>query len=264
MVWTNVNFTTSYITIEDSKIPAEFDHFKMAQVSDLHNQPWGDRLVERLQAEKPDIIVITGDLVDSSHPDFEIASDFLSAAQKIAPVYYVTGNHEAWLGRESQLQKIVMDADVHQMDDTSEWLTKGTAKINLVGIQDPDFTERAVFDGVQEAMMETKLDQLLRQDSYNVVLCHRPEFFDTYVNAQANLVLTGHAHGGQVRIPLIGGLVAPNQGLFPEYTQGVYSRDGTNMVVSRGLGNSVIPVRINNMPELVVITLVSPKARSAN
>ncbi len=254
--WTNVNITTSYITIDHTKIPEEFNNFKIAQVADLHNHPWGDQLIERLEKESPDIIVVTGDLVDSSHTDFHIAMEFIHRALKIAPVYYVTGNHEAWLDRYGDLEEMLMGAGVHIMDDRKEWIEKGEAKINLVGIQDPDFVERAALDGIQDSIVTTKLESFLNKNYYNVVLCHRPELFDGYVAVQADLVITGHAHGGQARIPFLGGFVAPNQGLLPKYTEGVYSKDGTDMIVSRGLGNSVIPVRINNMPELVVITLI--------
>ena len=95
----------------------------------------------------------------------------------------------------------------------------------------------------------------LDNTKYNILLSHRPELFDTYVEKKINLILTGHAHGGQIRIPFIGGIVAPNQGFFPKYTSGVIEKNKTTMVVSRGIGNSIIPLRINNRPELVVITL---------
>ena len=104
-------------------------------------------------------------------------------------------------------------------------------------------------------MVETKLASLLEPGYYNVVLCHRPELFNGYVRAQADLVLTGHAHGRQIRLPFIGGLFAPHQGFFPKYTEGIHHQGETDMVISRGLGNSVLPVRINNTPELVVVTL---------
>lgn len=253
--FTNTNITTSHISIQNDTIPSEFRNFKIAQVSDLHNHQWKDKLIDRLLDEKPNMIVITGDLVDSSHTDFDIAMEFINKALKIAPIYYVTGNHEAWLDNYSELEKRLTDAGVNMMDDKSQWIKKGDAKINLVGVKDPDFEERATFDGIQEAIVTTKLQPLLNKDYYNIVLCHRPEHFECYVDLHADLVITGHAHGGQFRIPFAGGLIAPNQGLFPKYTEGLYSKNGTDMVVSRGLGNSIIPVRINNTPELVIITL---------
>ena len=256
VIWTNVNFTTTHLTITNHKIPASFEGYKIAEVADLHNHQWGERLISRLEKEQPDMIAITGDFVDSSHTDFDVAMEFIEQAKGIAPIYYVTGNHEAWLDNYGELESRMIAAGVHMMDDTSEWISRDGAKINLIGIQDPDFVERSSFDGIQESIVTTKLESLLKEECYNIVLCHRPELFKGYVATGADLVLTGHAHGGQVRIPFVGGLIAPNQGLFPDYTEGVYHKDNTDMVVSRGLGNSVIPVRINNMPELVIVTLV--------
>lgn len=103
------------------------------------------------------------------------------------------------------------------------------------------------------------LDNLMDDnDGYTILLSHRPELFTTYTASGVDLVFTGHAHGGQFRIPFVGGLVAPNQGFFPEYDAGLYTAETTNMVVSRGVGNSIIPLRINNRPELIVVTLATP------
>ena len=96
-------------------------------------------------------------------------------------------------------------------------------------------------------------------DSYTILLSHRPELFSVYAEQEMNLVLSGHAHGGQFRLPLVGGLVAPNQGFFPEYDSGVYTEHGTSMVVSRGIGNSLFPFRFNNRPEVILIELKSEK-----
>lgn len=255
IAWTNLNITTTRLTIKNETLPAEFTGYKIAEIADLHNHEWGNKLLDRLEQEQPDMIAITGDLVDSSHTDFDTAMNFIEQAKKIAPIYYVTGNHEAWLGNYPELERRLAAAGVHMMDDRSEWIEKNGAKINLIGVQDPDFVERDTFEGIQKAVVTSKLKPLLKADAFNIVLCHRPELFEGYVEAGADLVLTGHAHGGQVRIPFVGGLVAPNQGFLPDYTEGVYHKNGTDMVVSRGLGNSIIPVRINNMPELVIVTL---------
>lgn len=253
--WTNTHFTTTHLNIANDKIPEDFYGFKIAAVSDLHNHDWNGKLTEQLRKEAPDIIVVTGDFVDSSHTDFDVAMEFINEAIGIAPIYYVTGNHEAWLDNYDDLSKRLHDAGVHMMDDNCELIKKGNSGINIVGVQDPDFVERATMGGIQGSIVETKLQPLLNKEVYNIVLCHRPELFDNYVALGADLVLTGHAHGGQIRIPFIGGLIAPNQGFFPKYTEGIYHKENTDMIVSRGLGNSVIPVRINNTPELVIVTL---------
>ena len=127
--------------------------------------------------------------------------------------------------------------------------------ITLIGINDPSYQTDYLF-GDSETVMNTKLEELHTENSeFTVLLSHRPELFDTYVDQDIDLVLSGHAHGGQFRLPFIGGLVAPNQGLFPEYDAGIYTEDNTNMLVSRGVGNSIFPFRINNRPEVILIEL---------
>lgn len=253
--WTNFNITTTNVEIKNNKIPTEFDGFKIAHVSDLHNHQWEGKLIGKIKKEKPDIIAITGDLVDSSKTDFDIALQFIEEANEIAPIYYVTGNHEAWLEDYSSLKGKLEKANVDMMDDKSSFIQKGNNKIQILGIQDPDFVEHMGSANIQGEIVGIKTSGILNKDYFNIVLSHRPEHFKQYVNVGTDLVLTGHAHGGQVRLPFFGGLVAPNQGFFPEYTAGLYNEKNTDMVVSRGLGNSIIPVRINNTPELVIIGL---------
>ena len=127
----------------------------------------------------------------------------------------------------------------------------------VLGCADPAFNERTVYAGDGEVVGKEIGSLSYEQDAYAILLSHRPELFQTYVSTGVDLVLTGHAHGGQFRIPFIGGLIAPNQGLFPKYTSGLVQDKGTKMVISRGLGNSILPVRINNRPELVVVKLLS-------
>ena len=127
--------------------------------------------------------------------------------------------------------------------------------ITLIGVNDPSYQTDYLF-GDSETVMNTKLEDLhTGNDGFTLLLSHRPELFDTYVDQDVDLVLSGHAHGGQFRLPFIGGLVAPNQGLFPEYDAGIYTEGNTNMLVSRGVGNSILPFRINNCPEVILIEL---------
>lgn len=252
---TNTIITTTNINIESKKIPLDFNNFKIAHVSDLHNHDWKNQLINKIEKASPDIIVITGDLVDSSKPDFDIALDFISKVKDLAPIYYVSGNHEAWLSNFESLRLRLEKAGVNMLDDKSLFIEKASSKIQIFGLADPDFKARGRADYIQAALIEEKLGELVNKDLYNILLSHRPEHFLSYVDKEVDLVLSGHAHGGQVRLPFIGGLVAPNQGFFPKYTSGTYSEDQTTMVVSRGLGNSIIPIRFNNPPELVFINL---------
>lgn len=258
LYWGNTFIQTTYVNINSDRIPAEFYGFTIVQVSDLHNSEFGShqtRLLNAVKAASPDIITVTGDLIDSSHTNIEIAMEFIVGAVKIAPVYFVTGNHEAWSDQYEDLKQQMIDAGVIILNDESTAIQFNGNSIQLLGLNDPDFTAT---DDIYESayMIDTKLKSMLKDTKeYTILLSHRPELFDVYSANNIDLILSGHAHGGQIRLPFIGGLIAPNQGFFPQYYEGVYKKEHTNMIVSRGLGNSIIPLRINNPPELVVITL---------
>lgn len=258
-IWGNSALTVSTVVVTTDSVPAVFSGFRIAQVSDLHNAEFGEnnaRLLELLSESGPDIIVITGDLVDSGHTDIDIAIRFAEEAARIAPVYYVTGNHEARLSQYDRLRNGLEAAGVSMLEDRAVELERDGEKITLAGLSDPDFTVRGDIFGEIPAMVSTKLESLAdTESSYTILLSHRPELFESYASSGIDLVLSGHAHGGQFRLPFIGGLVAPNQGLFPKYDAGVYMESSTQMVVSRGIGNSIIPVRFNNRPEIVIVEL---------
>lgn len=247
--WGNTALMVSNITVSGSRIPLAFSGFRIAHVSDLHNAQFGENneiLLQELSQITPDIIVITGDLVDAQHTDIGVALDFAKGAVQIAPVYYVTGNHETSIS-QSQYDQLITGLETAGVEvlvnEAIPFEYKGE-EIAIIGLSDPP------------AMVNAKLKRLMDgEDSYTILLSHRPELFEEYVNSGVDLVLSGHAHGGQFRLPFIGGLIAPDQGLFPKYDGGLYTDNYTNMVVSRGLGNSIIPVRFNNRPEIVLVEL---------
>ena len=256
-IWGNVTVGVTHYSITSNKLPDSFDGFKIAVVSDLHNARFGSdnsQITRKIEEEHPDIIAITGDLVDSNRTDTETAIALVHKLMQIAPCYYVTGNHEAWIGKQfSELEEMLFAENVQILHDEVIQLEKNGQTIQLAGLDDPDFTERDT--AVQQSMLQTKLNQMNLSDEYCILLSHRPETFVAYVEENIDLVLSGHAHGGQFRLPFIGGIVAPNQVLFPEYDAGKYTRNNTTMIVSRGIGNSIIPIRFNNRPEIVVIEL---------
>lgn len=258
MLWGNLSIAETHFTISDEKVPKSFDGFKITHLSDIHDRDLRQALTQSLVDENPDIIVITGDLIDSSKPDIEQAVELVEHLQGIAPVYYVTGNHEAWSGKYKLLEDKLLATGVHILDDDRIELGKDNESIVLMGVQDPSFQTESQMLNEQGAIVETKIQTLSdHSDTYRILLSHRPELFDVYVRNNIDLVLSGHAHGGQFRLPIIGGLIAPNQGLFPKYTAGVYEEDNTRMIVSKGLGNSIIPIRFNNRAELIFIELQS-------
>ena len=257
-VWGNSALMLSKLTVKGSNIPKSFDGYRIAQISDLHNAEFGDRnekLIEMLQKAEPDIITITGDLIDSSKTDINIALAFAEEAVQIAPTYFITGNHEAMVSAQeyADLEKVLLEAGVNVLHDKEIVLEQNEERLLLIGIDDPAYADRPSDVGV--SMDSETINELFTTEGYRILLSHRPEYFDQYVEAEVDLVLSGHAHGGQFRLPFVGGLVAPGQGLFPAYDSGLYSENKTSMVVSRGIGNSIIPMRFNNRPEVVMIEL---------
>lgn len=257
-VWGNTTLELNTYTVSSERLPEAFDGYRIAQVSDLHNAEIGEdnaRLLSMLRDAQPNIIAITGDLIDSRKTDIEIALQFVKEAMKIAPCYYVTGNHEARVSEYDDLKDGLAELGVVVLEDEQVEIERLGETIALLGVDDPSFQTDDLF-GDSVTVMESKLQELMSEEAaYAVLLSHRPELFDVYVESGVDLALSGHAHGGQFRLPFVGGLVAPNQGLFPEYDAGLYTEENTNMIVSRGIGNSILPFRFNNRPEVILIEL---------
>ena len=244
--------------VKSEDIPSEFDNFRIVQISDLHNAEFGEnneKLLLMLKQADADIIAITGDMIDSRNTDVDVAISFAQKAVNIAPVYYVNGNHESRvLGEYEKLKQGLTDAGVTILENSSADIAIGDEAITLIGINDPTFRMDIVYDTMEQNIAHQLVNVIPDNDNYKVLLAHRPEYFDVYAG-KVDLVLSGHAHGGQFRIPFIGGLVAPGQGFFPEYYEGSHIKENTEMIVSRGIGNSIIPFRINNKPEIIVAEL---------
>ncbi len=260
IAYENTSITVTEISVSSKEIPKEFSGFRIAQISDLHNAEFGDgnkELLELLESTAPDIIVLTGDIIDSRRTNIDIAADFVCEAAKTAPTYYVTGNHEERLSEEYQLfEESMIAAGVHLLRGESEIIERNGKSLCIAGIDDRSYY--AADDGsYPDSVITDTLSSIIPDDIYTVLLSHRPEMFDLYVQSKADLVFCGHAHGGQFRIPFIGGVYAPGQGLFPEYDSGLYTEDNTSMIVSRGLGASLFPFRINNRPEIVIAELTA-------
>jgi len=259
LYWGNNSIQITNIEVREKALPQAFNGFKIVQVSDLHNAEFGEnqsRLLKKIKKMSPDIIAVTGDLIDSNHTDIDKAMEFIKGAADIAPIYYVTGNHEAALKNYAEIEKMLRQEKVIILNDKTVRLEKNEEKIYILGLTDYNFYIRGEFKETRNYIIKQKLEELfLEADGYKILLSHRPELFKLYCEEEMNLVLSGHAHGGQIYAPVLGGLIAPNQGILPKYTQGVYKNKDTKMVVSRGMGNSIIPLRVNNRPELVLITL---------
>lgn len=258
-MWQNNSLTISEVVIENNKIEEEFDGYKILQISDLHNKEFGDKqknILREIEKINPDIIVVTGDLIDSSNTNIEVAMDLIKGAIDIAPIFYVSGNHEAWAGVYEELRVKLEEAGAYVLEDEKIEIIKENSAIDLIGLSDPDFLEADALKYNKNGEIENKLNNLIEDnDNFKILLSHRPELIEIYSNSEVDLVFSGHAHGGQFILPFIGGVIAPDQGLFPKLTEGVHKKDNTEMIISRGLGNSIIPIRIFNRPELIVVTL---------
>lgn len=256
--WQNNDIVTSKIKYRNPKIPNGFNGYKIVHISDLHNKEFGKnqkRLLKKIEETCPDIIVITGDLIDRRKYDLHTAMMLINGAIEMAPIYYVSGNHEAWSGEYENIKDELSSSGVQILDDKKVELIKDGEKIQILGLSDPAFLRDGYMDGTNSSKLEESLMKMSDDSIFQILLSHRPELFHIYANEKIELIFSGHGHGGQFRIPFLGGLVAPNQGLFPKYTSGVHHEKESSLVVSRGLGNSIIPIRIFNRPEIIVITL---------
>lgn len=251
IIITYIGNTTIAVTQQEirlSGLPQELEGLRVAQVSDLHDAVFGEEqqdLIAKVAEQDPDLIFITGDVVDSNRYNLEQSLQAVAGFVELAPVYYVTGNHEIATGKVDEIKSSLSQLGVTVLSNEVETLTVQGQTLEIFGIDDP-------LNGIP---VEEALAEHPRTDQPRLTLSHRPEVFEEYVKSGENLVFSGHAHGGQIRIPGLGGLIAPGQGFFPQYTAGVYEEGETQMVVSRGLGNSLFPVRIFNRPEVVTVIL---------
>lgn len=234
-------------TIETDKVDAPI---KLAVITDYHGCNYGDGLIPAIVDLQPDAVLLVGDIFDDDMP-WTRSEELVRSLSGDYPCYYVTGNHEYWSGRADEICRIITDAGVTVLDAAHAELTVHGQHINICGIPDPE-SSLDISATLTSAAMNT------RYDAYTILLAHRPELIDTYAAADDfHLVVSGHAHGGQVRIPfLLNGLFAPNQGLFPKYAGGLYEVNGTTMIVSRGLARESTQFpRVFNRPELVLATI---------
>lgn len=254
----NKNLKVTKTSLNFNTLPPGFDNFKIAQVSDIHCNKVGSSdltFINKIKKFSPDIIVITGDLLDSYNNDMDIAYNILCQLSVISQCYFVSGNHELRLPEEyEKLKEILNKLNITNLNNSSILLEKNSESINLAGVEDYNYFKNE--DNLNHrANFKKTLEELNLANHFNILLSHRPEKFPIYIETNYDLIFSGHAHGGQWRIPFIGGIFSPSQGFFPKYTSGEYIQNNSTLIVSRGLGNSSFPIRINNRIELVLVTL---------
>jgi predicted MPP superfamily phosphohydrolase len=259
LVWQNSDIVITIFNYINSKIPDNLNGLKIVNISDLHNKKFHGKLTNKIKRINPDIIFITGDLIDRRKTNVAMAVKFVKEIVTIAPVYYVSGNHEQLSGNYKELKNELNNLHVIIMDNFYTKINIEGSEIGLLGIADPAINQNEKTYPIEnnEAYIRNALQELTHnlKTEFNVLLSHRPEHFEIYKRFNIDLVFSGHAHGGQIRIPFLKGILSPNQGFFPKYSEGMHREGVTSMVVSRGLGNSLFPFRIFNRPELIVVTL---------
>lgn len=247
----------SQYTIKSKKLPKNFSGYRIAHISDFHNTKSNrlkDKLIKTLEDDKPDILVITGDFIDSRRTNMNISLEFIKKIKDI-PIYYVAGNHESRIKDYPTFKQKLQELGVTVLENEIIQLSRDNEEINLIGLQDPSFDTSENNTKEMHEIVNGYLSKYSNEDDFEILLIHRPELFETYVQNNVDAVFSGHAHGGQVVLPLIGPIIAPNQGYFPKLTSGVHQKNNTSLVISRGIGNSLCPIRINNNPELIYVTL---------
>lgn len=262
-VWQNVRIKSTHYQLYAENLPSAFRGYRIVLLTDIHSRNFAEnqeQLIRRVRAARPDLILVAGDWADAHIGHLETCFTQARLLRQIAPVYGVYGNHELRRIRQAERDTLAAGfarAGVQMLHTSGTRVEKNGMYLNLIGVEDP--AERPQ-KNKREQMIQS-MDEMLSRvttgiqpDEYTILLAHRPEFLSVYAAYPIDLVVAGHAHGGQIRLPKVGGLFAPGQGFLPRYTGGLYHEKQTNMIVSRGLGGHA-PVRIFNSPEVVLITL---------
>lgn len=267
--WNNKSIVTTEYLHLNSGLPENFGSLRIVQVSDIQSEYFGEDqcdLAEKVEAADPDIIVVTGDLLDRNHTLYDAALAAMVEFVGIAPVYYINGNHELALPEEDawSFYHALENLGVHVLFDKAEVFDFHGTKINLIGLSEytlyfakeegwkngeflePDVIRRQIDDLCAEKDDEAAL---------TILLAHEPQYIRYYARRGIDIIFSGHAHGGQFRLPNGQGLYSPGQGVLPWLTSGVHKMGYSVMYISRGLGNSIFPFRLNNRPEIVVVTV---------
>jgi uncharacterized protein len=268
--------TTRY-TVKSEKLAKAFDQTRFVILSDLHNSTFGKnnkRLIRKIERLSPEFIIVVGDMINKTYKCYPgNAFSLLSQLSGKYPIYYAYGNHEqnlekpfssdnnnekdhvhsTWITYKEQLSK----GNVAFLNNQSIFLEKGGDKLRISGVS----IEKKYFEhGKQYGMEDEYLSTLIGEKTggmYNILIAHNPTYFSSYVQWGADLIISGHLHGGMVRLPFLGGIVSPQVGLFPKYSSGLHQKNESQILVSRGLGSHSFMPRMFNVPEIVFVELIS-------
>lgn len=254
------SLTIRHYSLTTSKLT---ENIRIVVITDLHSTMYGDhqtKLIEAIETSKPDLILLSGDIADDRVPH-NGTQELLSVIGSQYPCYYVSGNHEVWSKELNVIKEMISAYGVTVLEGTSEIITLHNQSIQICGVDDPDAFRYSQNPDSGSSWTDqfAACASALNNSFYSILLSHRPELVDSYTDSAFDLVVAGHAHGGQVRIPyLLNGLYAPNQGIFPNYAGGKYELGTTTMIVSRGLCKNNLP-RVFNPPELVIVDFMAER-----
>lgn len=250
----NLRLTVTEYNLSSERLPAEFDGYKIVQLSDLHTMEFGEdnaRLVKKVAAQAPDLIALTGDYIEDAE-DLTVVATLVEQLSEIAPVYFTSGNHD-WASKSiAALRDTISDNGGTYLSNDHLLLERGDASVVLAGVEDPNCN--ADMPRADAVMAEVNA---LYPDQYIILLAHRNDFVTKYPDLPCDVIFTGHGHGGVIRLPFVGGVFGTDLTLFPEYENGVFPGERYSMVVSRGLGGAPFYPRLLNNPEIVAVTLRS-------
>ena len=263
-VYENTHVKITRYEFDSRRVPRDMKGLKIVQLSDLHNvrnKELRDDILEDIKWMCPHLIIFTGDMLDKNRPNVDIALDFMKRLSKIAPTYYTFGNHDYKARCRHKLFNRIYDFNENMANNKVFVFKNKRQRMNIIGLDDPIKAQRYnKAYGLPKQSKEEIVSEALDEIKYNhrnftILITHRPDFYKVYDRKNIDLVFTGHAHGGQFNIPPFGPLYAPGQGILPKYAGGMYDLKHTKMIVNRGIGNSVFPFRLNNRPEIVLVTL---------
>lgn len=260
--------------IRSEKIPSCFDGKKIMVLADLHNVSFGnnnEKLIQRIQSEKPDCIILAGDMIVSKeNGTYRVPANLIKELSGECNIYYVKGNHELrvaaepekygsfWKDYREEIKDYVRFLDntyVDLHDILGDNMENSTNSIRLYGLDiAEEYYQRFRREPMEPEYLTEKLGRP-EKDNYNILVAHHPLYFESYAGWGADLVISGHLHGGMIRLPWLGGLVSPTVQFFPKYDRGEYQLDNSTLLLSAGLGNHTFKIRVNNLPELMLVEL---------
>ncbi len=267
----NYGIQKTKYSIKFDRLPNSFDGTKVLHLTDIHRKSFGknqNKIISMIKEENPDFIVVSGDIIYCYNHWYNFGYSYEKDLKKVMkifdslvgeyPIYYTPGNHECKSNYYPYIRQSLIRSGVTVLDSGIEILEKSGDKISIIGLKDPTFWggSNVVLDEYINKTFEELLNIKEKSEYFTLLISHRPEIFDVYRKAKVDVVFTGHAHGGQWIFPFIGPIFAPQQGYFPKYTSGVHTFDKTKVIINRGLGNSSMPIRLFNRPEMVIVTLL--------